>query len=67
MTSVFISDLQGAEGGRVREGPGMVIVESTTCSKYILINIFIDYIFEYNQQINSAIARNRTEILVVFK
>ena len=30
------------------------------------LNTFIDYMFEYNQQINSATARNRTENPVVF-
>ena len=70
MTSIFIGDLLGAEGGRVREGPGVVIVSCLlhTVNIYLEINKYldIDYIFKYNQQINSASARNRREIFVVF-
>ena len=34
---------------------------------YKYINIFIDYIFEHNQQINPAKARNSTDISMSFK
>ena len=52
----------------MREGLGAVSVyfmQFIYIYKYI--NIFIDYIFKYNQQINSASARNRTDISVIFK
>ena len=71
-TSIFIGDREGwsqrGGGGRVREGPGFVIVHYMQLIYiYKYLNIFIDYKFKYNQQINPALVRNRTDISMLFK
>ena len=68
-TSLFIGNLEGQSqrggGWQGKREAGVVNVELIYIYKYL--NIFIDYIFKDNQETNSASARNRTDISVIFK